>query len=44
MSSYLFLFYFFNFHYSRWWIKKDVAVIYVKECSAYAFLLECYSF
>ena len=33
------LFYFcFYFHYSRGWIQKDIAVIYVKECSAYVFL------
>ena len=28
----------FYFHYSRRWIKKDLAVIYVKECSSYVFL------
>ena len=28
----------FYFHYSRRWIKKDIAVIYVKECSSYVFL------
>ena len=26
------------FHYSSRWIKKDLAVIYVKECSSYVFL------
>ena len=26
------------FHFSRRWIKKDLAVIYVKECSAHVFL------
>jgi len=34
------LFIFFNFHYSGKWAKKDLAVIYVKECSAYVFLEE----
>ena len=33
----------FDFHYSRRWIKKDVAMIYVKKCSAYVFLQEIYS-
>ena len=28
----------FLFHYSRRWIKKDLAVIYVKEYSSYVFL------
>ena len=28
----------FYFHFSRWWVKKDLAVIYVIECSAYVFL------
>ena len=28
----------FYFCYSRRWIKKDLAVIYVKECSSYVFL------
>ena len=28
----------FHFHYSRRWIQKDIAAIYVRECSAYVFL------
>ena len=37
--NYLHLFIFcFYFHYSRQWVKEDIAVIYVKECSAYVFL------
>ena len=32
------LFVCFYFHYSRRWIKKDLAAIYVKECSSYVFL------
>ena len=28
----------FLFHYSRRWIQKNIAAIYVKECSAYVFL------
>ena len=28
----------FYFHFSRSWVKKDLAVIYVIECSAYVFL------
>ena len=35
IRSRLFLFY---FHYSRRWIQKDIAAIYVKVCSAYVFL------
>ena len=31
------------FHFSRWWVKKDLAVIYVTECSAYVFLSKFYS-
>ena len=31
------------FHYSRRWIGKDIAAIYVTECSAYLFLQEFYS-
>ena len=34
-SIYLFIF---NIPYSRRWVKKDLAVIYVLECSAYVFL------
>ena len=30
---------YFNFHYSRRWIRKDTAVIYVKEYSVYVFYL-----
>ena len=33
-----FVYFCFYFHYSRRWIKKDLAVIYVKECSSYVFL------
>ena len=40
--SVYFCFYFY-FHYSRRWIEKDLAEVYVKECSAYVFLLEFYS-
>ena len=32
------LFICFYFHYSRRWIIEDIAVIYVRECSAYVFL------
>ena len=28
----------FYFHYSGWWVTEDLAVIYVKEYSAYVFL------
>ena len=38
-----FVYFCFYFHYSRRWIKKDLAAIYVKECSAYVFLYEFYS-
>ena len=34
---------FFYFHYSRGWIQKDIAAIYLTECSAYVFLYEYYS-
>ena len=30
-----FVYFCFYFHYSRRWIKKDLAVVYVKECSAH---------
>ena len=30
--------FFLNFHYSRRWIPKDHAAIYIKECSGYVFL------
>ena len=33
-----FVYFCFYFLYSRRWIKKDLAVIYVKECSSYVFL------
>ena len=37
--NYLHLFIFcFYFHYSRKWVKEDIAVICVEECSAYVFL------
>ena len=32
------------FHYCRRWIKKDIAAIYVKECTAYVFSSEFYGF
>ena len=32
------LFVCFYFHFSRRWVKKDLAVIYVIKCSAYVFL------
>ena len=35
-----FVYFCFYFHFSRRWVKKDLAVIYVKECSSYVFLLE----
>ena len=31
-------FFFFRFHYARRCVKKDLAVIYVKECFSYVFL------
>ena len=34
----LFVYFCFYFHYSRRWMKKHIAVIYVKECSACVFL------
>ena len=37
-SHLLVFFFFFNFHYSRRWITQNLAVMYVKECSAYVFL------
>ena len=37
IKSYLFI-YFFYFHYSRRWFKKDLTVVYVKECFSYVFL------
>ena len=38
IRSDLFFLFCFYFHFSRRWIKKDLAVIYVIECSAYVFL------
>ena len=32
-------FVYFYFHYSGRWIKKDLSVIYVKECTVYVFLI-----
>ena len=32
-----FVYFCFYFYYSRRWIKKDLAVIYVEECSSYVF-------
>ena len=37
IRSHLFIFCFY-FHFSRRWVKKDLAVIYVIECSAYVLL------
>ena len=39
IRSHLFYFWF-HFHYFRRWDRKDIATIYVKECSAYIFLWE----
>ena len=36
-------FVYFCFRYCRWWIQNDIAVIYIKECSACAFLEEFYA-
>ena len=36
IRSYLFIL--FYFHYSRRWVIKDLAVIYLRECSVYVFL------
>ena len=36
LKSHLFIF--LNFHYSGRWVIEDLAVIYVRECSAYVFL------
>ena len=33
-----FVYSYFYFHYSRRWIQNDIAVLYVKKCSAYVFL------
>ena len=38
IRSHLFIFVF-SLHYSQRWIKENLAVIYVKECSAHVFLL-----
>ena len=35
---------YFYFHYPKRWVTEDLAVIYVKECSACVFLQEFYSF
>ena len=37
LRSHLFIFVFY-FHYSRMWVQKDLAVIYVRQCSACVFL------
>ena len=37
IRSHFFVFVF-MFYYSRKWIRKDLATIYVKECSVYVFL------
>ena len=37
-----FVYFWFYFHYSRKLIKRDIAELYVKECSAYVFLQEFY--
>ena len=39
-----FVYFCFYFHYSGWWVIEDPAVIYVRECFAYVFLYEFYSF
>ena len=33
VGSHLFIFILYS-HYLRWWVKKDLAVIYARECSA----------
>ena len=33
-----FVYFCFYFHYSRRWLRKDIAAIYVKGCSVYVFL------
>ena len=38
IRTHLFIFVF-SLHYSQRWIKENLAVIYVKECSAYVLLL-----
>ena len=38
-----FVYFWFYIHHDRTWIQKDSAAIYVKEGSAYVFLLEFYS-
>ena len=43
ISSHLFIFVFISITLRRWVI-EDLVVIYVKECSAYVFLKEFYSF
>ena len=37
IQAHLFIFYFY-FHYSRTWVKEDLAVMYVGECFAYVLL------
>ena len=39
----LFVYFWFCFHYSERWTEKDIATIYVRECSANVFLYEFYS-
>ena len=39
-----FVYFCFYFHYSGTWVIEDLAVIYGRECSAYVFLWEFYSF
>ena len=38
-----FVYFFFYFHYSRRQLQKELAVIHVKECPAYVFLLDFYN-
>ena len=39
-----FVYFCFYFHYSGRWVTEDTAVIYVRECFAYIFLQQFYSF
>ena len=42
IGSHLFIFVFISFTFGRW-IQKNIAAIYVKECSGYVFFYEFYS-
>ena len=35
----LFIYFFFNFHDSQGWIQEDIVAFYVKECSAWVFIV-----